>query len=57
MRRLSEALGRDTVMVYRHVPNKAAGLDGVAQICTAKPSVDSTDPDWVGQLRAVARED
>ena len=29
-RRLSDALGRDTVMVYRHVPNKAAGLDGVA---------------------------
>jgi AcrR family transcriptional regulator len=30
MRRLSNAVGRDPVMLYRHVPNKAAVLDGVA---------------------------
>ncbi|ORB73083.1 TetR/AcrR family transcriptional regulator C-terminal domain-containing protein [Mycobacterium scrofulaceum] len=54
MRRLSEAVGRDPVMLYRHVPNKAAVLDGVAEIVLAQLSVDSTDPDWAGQLRTVA---
>lgn len=56
MRRLSQAVGRDPVMVYRHVPNKAAVLDGVAEIVLAQLSVDSTDPDWAGQLRTVARD-
>ena len=36
MRRLSNALGRDPVMLYRHVPNKAAVLDGVAEIVLAQ---------------------
>ena len=39
MRRLSEAAGRDPVMLYRHVPSKAAVLDGVAEIVLAKLSV------------------
>ena len=56
MRRLSDALGRDTVMLYRHVSNKAAVLDGVAEIVLAQLSVDSADPDWAGQLRTVARD-
>jgi len=56
MRRLSEAVGRDPVMLYRHVPNKAAVLDGVAELVLAQLSVDSTDPDWAGQLRSVARD-
>jgi AcrR family transcriptional regulator len=55
MRRLSEAVGRDPVMIYRHVPNKAAVLDGVAEIVLGQLSVDSADPDWAGQLRTVAR--
>jgi AcrR family transcriptional regulator len=54
MRRLSEALGRDPVMIYRQVPNKAAVLDGVAEIVLAKLSMDTADPDWAGQLRTVA---
>ena len=54
MRRLSDALGRDPVMLYRHVPNKAAVLDGVAEIVLGQLSVDKTDPDWAGQLRTVA---
>ena len=54
MRRLSNAVGRDPVMLYRHVPNKAAVLDGVAEIVLAQLSVDNTDPDWAGQLRTVA---
>lgn len=56
MRRLSDALGRDPVMLYRHVPNKAAVLDGVAEIVLAQLSVDNTDPDWAAQLRTVARD-
>ena len=55
MRRLSVALGRDPVMLYRHVASKAAVLDGVAEIVLAQLSVDNTDPDWAGQLRTVAR--
>lgn len=31
MRRLSQAVGRDPVMLYRHVPTKAAVLDGVVR--------------------------
>jgi hypothetical protein len=54
MRRLSNALGRDPVMLYRHVPNKAAVLDGVAEIVLAQLSVDNADPDWAAQLRTVA---
>jgi AcrR family transcriptional regulator len=54
MRRLSVALGRDPVMLYRHVANKAAVLDGVAEIVLAQLSVDTADPDWAAQLRTVA---
>ena len=32
MRRLSEEVGRDPTVLYRHVPSKAALLDGVAEI-------------------------
>src|SRR6202790_5838516 len=56
MRRLSVALGRDPVMLYRQVANKAAVLDGVAEIVLAQLSVDSADPDWAAQLRIVARD-
>jgi AcrR family transcriptional regulator len=55
MRRLARALGRDPMILYRHAPNKAALLDGVAETVLAKLAVDATDPDWVGQLRSVAR--
>jgi AcrR family transcriptional regulator len=54
MRRLSVALGSDPVMLYRHVANKAAVLDGVAEIVLEQLSVDNTDPDWAAQLRTVA---
>ena len=56
MRRLSEAVGRDPVMLYRHVANKAAVLDGVAEIVLAQLAVNTADPDWAGQLRTVARD-
>jgi AcrR family transcriptional regulator len=56
MRRLAAALNRDPMIVYRHAANKAALLDGVAEVVLAQLKVDSSDPDWAGQLRAVARD-
>jgi AcrR family transcriptional regulator len=56
MRRLSEALNRDPAVLYRHVRDKGAVLDGVAEIILSQLSVDSTDADWVTQLRLVAHD-
>ena len=56
MRRLGQALDRDPMVLYRHAPNKAALLDGVAEIVLDQLSVDTTDEDWAGQLRTVARD-
>jgi len=56
MRRLSDEVGRDPTVIYRHVPNKAALLDGVAEIVLGQLRVDTADPDWTGQLRAVAHD-
>ncbi|QMU77185.1 TetR family transcriptional regulator [Streptacidiphilus sp. PB12-B1b] len=55
MRRLARALDRDPMSLYRYAPNKAALLDGVAETVLNELTVDPADPDWVGQLRAVAR--
>lgn len=55
MRRLAEAVGRDPMVIYRHLPNKAAVLDGVAELVFEQVVVDADDPDWTAQLRAVAR--
>ncbi|MFB7949127.1 TetR/AcrR family transcriptional regulator C-terminal domain-containing protein [Kitasatospora phosalacinea] len=55
MRRLARALGHDPMSLYRHAPNKAALLDGVADTLLRRLSVDPGDPDWSGQLRAFAR--
>jgi AcrR family transcriptional regulator len=55
MRRLASALGRDPMILYRHAPNKAALLDGVAETVLAQLKVDPADPDWAAQLRTVAR--
>src|SRR5580704_3191275 len=56
MRRLARALDRDPMILYRHAPNKAALLDGVAETVLTQLKVDPADPDWAGQLRAVARD-
>src|SRR5579864_8115405 len=55
MRRLAAALDRDPMILYRHAPNKAALLDGVAETVLTQLKVDPADPDWAAQLRAVAR--
>ena len=54
MRRLSEAVGRDPAVLYRHVSSKAAVLDGVAEVFLEQLLVDTDDPDWAGQLRSIA---
>ncbi|CAM3933565.1 TetR/AcrR family transcriptional regulator C-terminal domain-containing protein [Smaragdicoccus niigatensis] len=56
MRRLGTALGRDPMVLYRLVPSKAALLDGVAELVLSNLTVDTTDPDWLHQLRVVARK-
>lgn len=56
MRRLSQEVRRDPTVIYRHVPNKAALLDGVVEIVLGQLRVDTADPDWMGQLRAVAHD-
>ena len=56
MRRLSEEVGRDPTVLYRHVANKAALLDGVTEIVVGQLRVDTADPDWEAQLRSVGRD-
>lgn len=56
MRRLSDSVGRDPTVLYRHVSNKAALLDGVTEIVLGELRVDTADPDWAAQLRAVAHD-
>ena len=56
VRSLGRELGRDPMILYRHAPNKAALLDGVAETILAQLKVDPADPDWAAQLRAVARD-
>ncbi|MFE3025141.1 TetR/AcrR family transcriptional regulator [Nocardia tengchongensis] len=56
MRRLGQALGRDPMVLYRHAANKAALLEGVAELVLAQLTVDPADTDWRHQLREIARE-
>jgi AcrR family transcriptional regulator len=56
MRRLSQEVGRDPTVLYRHIPNKGALLDGVAEVVLGQLEVDTEDPDWAGQLHAVAHD-
>ncbi|MFV9427703.1 TetR/AcrR family transcriptional regulator C-terminal domain-containing protein [Rhodococcus aetherivorans] len=56
MRRLGKALGRDPMTLYRHAPNKAALLDGVAEIVLDQLRVDTAEGEWTTQLRHVARD-
>jgi AcrR family transcriptional regulator len=56
MRRLGEAVGRDPMVLYRHVPNKAAVLDGVVEMVFERLSLDTTSPDWAAALRNLAHD-
>jgi AcrR family transcriptional regulator len=55
MRRLGQALGRDAMSLYRYADSKTALLDGVVELVLDQLTVDTTDSDWAGQLRVVAR--
>ncbi len=56
MRRLGEAVGRDPMVLYRYVPNKAAVLDGVVEMVFEQLSLDATRPDWAAALRDLAHD-
>ncbi|WP_297593717.1 TetR/AcrR family transcriptional regulator C-terminal domain-containing protein [Mycobacterium sp.] len=56
MRRLGAALGRDPMVLYRHVPNKSAVLDGVVEMIFEQLSVNISSPDWVAALRTLAHD-
>ena len=55
MRRLGHALGRDPMTLYRYASNKAALLDGVAELVLEQLNVDTAADDWAAELRVVAR--
>lgn len=56
MRRLGEAVGRDPMVLYRHVPSKSAVLDGVVEMVFERLSVDTSNSDWATALRALAHD-
>lgn len=56
MRRLGQAVDRDPMSLYRYTPSKAAVLDGVAEIVLDQLRIDTTDEDWVSQIRSVAHQ-
>ena len=56
MRRLGEAVGRDPMVLYRHVPSKAAVLDGVVEMAFERLSLDTTTADWAAALRNLAHD-
>lgn len=56
MRRLGQELGCDPMSLYRYAENRAALLDGVAELVLDELSIQSADPDWKAQLRLLAHE-
>src|SRR6202140_3771931 len=56
MRRLGGAAPPDPMVLYRHVPNKAAVLDGVVETVFGQLSVDAINPDWDAALRDLAHD-
>ena len=56
MRRLGQELGRDPMSLYRYAENRAALLDGVAELVLDQLSINAGDPDWKAQLRVLAHD-
>ncbi len=54
MRRLGQALGRDPMAIYRHAANKAALLDGLAELILSQLVVEPSEQPWPAQLRSFA---
>ncbi|MGH3886263.1 MAG: TetR/AcrR family transcriptional regulator C-terminal domain-containing protein [Pseudonocardiaceae bacterium] len=56
MRRLGQDLGRDPMALYRYSPNRAALLDGVAELVLSQLVIPNGDRDWQAQLRQTAHD-
>ena len=56
MRRLGQELGRDPMSLYRYAENRAALLDGVAELVLEQLSISAEEPDWKAQLRILAHD-
>ncbi|NUS34903.1 MAG: TetR family transcriptional regulator [Pseudarthrobacter sp.] len=57
MRRLGQELGRDPMSLYRYAENRAALLDGVAELVLGQLSISRVgDPDWKARLRGLAHD-
>jgi AcrR family transcriptional regulator len=56
MRKLGAALGVEAMALYYHVPNKAALVDGIAELVLGQLELPADyDADWTNFIRAVAR--
>lgn len=56
MRRLGQELNRDPMSLYRYAENRAALLDGVAELVLEELSIEPGDPDWKAPLRLLAHD-
>ena len=56
MRRLGQALDRDPMALYRYAENRAALLDGVAEIVLADLVITADGTDWQTQLRRTGHD-
>ena len=54
MRRLAQELGVDPMALYRHVANKEALLDGVADVLWGEIALPGQDVGWEALLRSIA---
>jgi AcrR family transcriptional regulator len=54
MRRLGKELDRDPMSLYRHVSNREALLDGVAEFVLDQLVIPNSDGGWRAQLRRTA---
>ena len=56
MRKLGQELGVEAMSLYRHVPNKAALLDGIAETVVGEAEIPPADAgDWAERARAMNR--
>lgn len=56
MRRLGKELGWDPMVLYRHAENRAALLDGVAEVVLDQLVIPISGRDWRAQLRDVGHD-
>lgn len=54
MRRLGQALGVEAMSLYKHVADKEAILDGIADLVMAEIEVPAAGPDWRSSIRRSA---